>query len=93
MGRDGVRLVFKTPASMKGRRDMVVASIVRKGRGGGGGSAVELERGGSTEQTKETKPEEKESLSVQDLNMNLPKCLSEILSIRILMFAWRTLPT
>ena len=39
---------------------MVVASIIRKGRGGGGGSAVELERGGSTEQTKETKPEEKE---------------------------------
>ena len=78
---------------MNGRRDMVVTSIIRKGRGGGGGSAVELERGGSTEQTKETKPEEKESLSVQDLNMNLPKCLSEILSIRILMFAWRTLPT
>ena len=47
MGRDGVRLVFKTPASMKGRRDMV-ASITRKGRGGGGGSEVELERGGST---------------------------------------------
>ena len=42
-----MRLVFKTPARMKGRRDMV-ASITRKGKGGGGGYEAEIERGGST---------------------------------------------
>ena len=44
----GSAISFKTPASMKlGRGDMV-ASITRKGRGGGGGYEAEIERGGST---------------------------------------------